>query len=137
MIAFGKTSGVAVAAMSYLAAYYGSRAVASGEIAEARGFSTAHVAKVLSQLSSVGLVMGARGPGGGYQLARPPEKISLADIIEPFEGSRQNIICPFGSNWCGVREPCPLHEHMVTLHENNRRALENMTLDVFRHEAPV
>lgn len=137
MIAFGKTSGVAVAAMSYLAEHRGGPPVTSAEVGRARGYSAAHVAKVLSRLSSAGLVDGARGPRGGYRLARPAGAISLAEVIEPFEGSRQNIVCPFGPNWCGVREPCPLHDQMVTLHENNRRALEKMTLDVFCHEAAV
>jgi Rrf2 family cysteine metabolism transcriptional repressor len=37
--------------------------------------------QILLQLKAAGLVMSTRGAAGGYQLARPPERISLADVI--------------------------------------------------------
>jgi len=134
MITFGKTSGVAVAAMSCLAEHFGKDSLSSSEIALARRLTTAHVAKVMTQLSAAGLVKGVRGPSGGYQLARPPADISLADIVGLFEHNRSNILCPFGADWCGKKDPCPLHDQMVALHENNRAALAAMTLDAFCHE---
>ncbi len=134
MITFGKTSGVAVAAMSCLAAHFGKASLSSSEIAAARRLTPAHVAKVMTQLSAAGLVRGVRGPSGGYRLARAPAEISLADIVGLFEQSRSNILCPFGADWCGKKDPCPLHDRMVALHESNRAALAAMTLDAFCHE---
>jgi Rrf2 family iron-sulfur cluster assembly transcriptional regulator len=134
MITFGKTSGVAVAAMSCLAENFSKSSLSSSDIATARRLTTAHVAKVMTRLSAAGLVKGVRGPSGGYRLARAPAEISLADIVGLFEQSRSNILCPFGADWCGKKEPCPLHDRMVALHECNREALAAMTLEVFCDE---
>jgi Rrf2 family protein len=51
-------------------------------IADRHGISPRFLVQILLQLKNAGLVMSSRGAGGGYHLARPPEKISLADVIE-------------------------------------------------------
>lgn len=130
MFIYGKTAANAIAIMSYLASTPGKRA-GSGEIALARGISQALTAKLLTQLAAEGLVAGQPGPGGGYTLARPAEDISLADIISLFENTDQPMLCPFGPNWCGVGEPCPLHDSMVKMLENNLRFIKETRLSVF------
>jgi Rrf2 family cysteine metabolism transcriptional repressor len=50
-------------------------------IAEAHGIPQRFLVQILLQLKTAGLVASVRGAAGGYQLARPPEKISLADVI--------------------------------------------------------
>jgi Rrf2 family protein len=42
--------------------------------------------QTLLQLKTGGLVVSVRGAAGGYQLARPPEAISLADVITAIDG---------------------------------------------------
>jgi Rrf2 family protein len=42
---------------------------------------------ILRELRQHRLVLSSRGPEGGYQLARPAEEISLADIIRAIDGS--------------------------------------------------
>jgi Rrf2 family protein len=131
MSGLSKTSGVAVAAMSYLAERFGTGEVSAEEIALARRLTRPHVAKVMRQMVASGLVKGSRGPGGGYHLARAPEAIDLAQVVLPFEQSRQGLVCPFGPGWCGVEEPCPLHAAMVGLQDEIQRRLGAMTLEVF------
>jgi Rrf2 family protein len=46
----------------------------------------AYLAKQLQALSKAGIVTGARGPAGGYRLARPADKITLRDIVLAIEG---------------------------------------------------
>jgi Rrf2 family protein len=41
--------------------------------------------QILLQLKTAGLVSSVRGAAGGYQLARPPEKISLMEIIRAID----------------------------------------------------
>lgn len=50
-------------------------------IAEAHGIPQRFLVQILLQLKSAGLVASTRGAAGGYQLGRPPEDISLADVI--------------------------------------------------------
>jgi Rrf2 family transcriptional regulator, cysteine metabolism repressor len=50
-------------------------------IADAHGIPQRFLVQILLQLKGAGLVASVRGASGGYQLTRPPEAISLADII--------------------------------------------------------
>jgi Rrf2 family protein len=130
---YGKMAADAVAAMSYLAEAYGpeGRRVASADIAHARGISRPLLGKILTTLSQAGLVLGSPGPHGGYALAKPPGEISLFAIVREFDRVDRLIRCPFGPNWCGDREPCPLHDQLAELHAQARQFLEQTYLDVF------
>jgi Rrf2 family protein len=130
MFIYGKTAANAIAVMSYLAADPARRA-GSGEIARTRGISLALTAKLLTQLAAAGLVKGQPGPGGGYTLAKPARDICLFDIVSLFEQTEEPSRCPFGPDWCGKGEPCPLHDTIVEMIENNRRFMETTTLAVF------
>jgi len=135
MFIYGKTAANAIAVMSYLASEPGKRA-GSGEIAKSRGISQALTAKLLTQLAAAGLVAGQPGPGGGYTLAKPPADVSLSDIIRLFELSEMPSVCPFGHNWCGHGEPCPLHDSITQMLENNRKFIEETRLSVFISKSP-
>jgi Rrf2 family protein len=137
MIRFGKTAQTAIAAMSLLAEVYdgGKTKLSSQEIAERRGLPQPVVAKVLTIVSSLGLVDGTRGPGGGYWLKRAPEKISLLDIVEEFERSDAQIMCPFGPNWCGHGDPCPMHDSLLRMDQQWMAYLRETSLSVFQKKA--
>lgn len=117
MVRFGKVAQIAIAAVSALAETYdgGKTKLSSSDIAKHRDLPQPIVAKVLTILSAKGLVGGTRGPGGGYWLNRKPEQISLFDIVEEFERTDTTILCPFGPNWCGNGDPCPMHDSLVQL----------------------
>jgi Rrf2 family protein len=56
------------------------------DIADAHGIPPRFLVQILLQLKIAGLVMSTRGASGGYQLARDPAEISLADVIAVIEG---------------------------------------------------
>lgn len=118
--------------MSRLAeAYASSEQLSSRDVAESRGIAQTLVAKLLTTLSQAGLVSGSRGPGGGYSLALPPQEISLLDIVAVFERQDGALVCPFGPNWCGSHEPCPLHNDYLAFTEQFNEWLSSTTLAVF------
>ncbi len=130
MFIYGKTASNAIAVMSYLAADPARRA-GSAEIAESRGISRALTAKLLTQLATAGLVEGQPGPGGGYTLAKPASTISLMAIASLFEQTDPPSLCPFGANWCGNGDPCPLHYQIKDMLDANRKFLEETNLAIF------
>lgn len=76
----------ACAAMLELAASYGDPApVRIRSIADAQGISARFLVQILLQLKTAGLVASVRGAAGGYQLARAPEAITLAQIINAID----------------------------------------------------
>ena len=56
------------------------------EIAEAQQIPAGFLAVILSELGHVGVVQSRRGNGGGYMLGRPPEEVSVGEIIEAVQG---------------------------------------------------
>ena len=134
MLRCGKTAQTAISAMSLLAERFdaGKTRLSSEDVAKNRHLPQPLVAKVLTMLSTAGLVNGTRGPGGGYWLAVPPGEITLADITERFEREFSGILCPFGPGWCGNNEPCPLHNDLVEINQRWDDYLRKTTLAVFR-----
>ena len=122
----GKTAQNAISAVSYLVECHrdNTGTVSSQEVADARNFSKPLAAKILTTLSKVGIVKGSTGPGGGYQLATAPEEISLLDVVSQFELQNNVLMCPFGEGWCGNYDPCPLHDKIVELQEEQMRFLK-------------
>jgi Rrf2 family protein len=76
----------ACVAMLELAASYGEpQPVRIKAIADAHGLDQRFLVQILLQLKTAGLVASFRGAAGGYQLARAPEAISLAEIVGAVE----------------------------------------------------
>lgn len=133
MLRCGKTAQSAISAMSLLAERYdaGATRLNSEDVGRVRSLPQPLAAKLLTILSTAGLVKGTRGPGGGYWLARPPGEISLAEITACFEREIEGIRCPFGPGWCGKGEPCPIHDSLVALNQQWDDFLRKTTLGVF------
>jgi Rrf2 family transcriptional regulator, iron-sulfur cluster assembly transcription factor len=138
MIRFGKTAQTAISALSLLAEVYddGKTKLSSLEIAQRRELPQPVVAKVLTIVSSLGLVDGSRGPGGGYWLKKKPAEISLLDIVAEFERADGGIMCPFGPNWCGHGAPCPMHDELAKQEATWTTYLRETKLSVFQKTAP-
>src|SRR5438105_2640825 len=78
----------ACAAMLELAANYGDpQPMRIRSIADSQGISARFLVQILLQLKTAGLVASIRGASGGYQLARSPQAISLASIINAIDES--------------------------------------------------
>ncbi|KAB2638921.1 MAG: Rrf2 family transcriptional regulator [Verrucomicrobia bacterium] len=141
MLRYGKLARQAVAVLGYIAERYAvdAAAISSSEIGQARKIPTALAAKLLSQASTAGLVLGRTGPGGGYRLAKPPGQIRLVDIVSLFGHSQEENQCPYCVDWCGKGTPYPLHDGFMKLLKNARTFLEDTTLAVFAKpkEQPV
>jgi Rrf2 family protein len=76
----------ACVAMLELAANYAEpQPVPIKAIAEAQEIPQNFLVQILLQLKTAGLVVSVRGAAGGYQLARPPEAITLADVINAID----------------------------------------------------
>jgi Rrf2 family iron-sulfur cluster assembly transcriptional regulator len=132
MFIYGKTAANAISVISYLASNP-SRRVGSAEIAASREISQPLAAKLLTQMAAAGLVSGQPGVGGGYTLAKPADEISLLDVVTLFEQIGNPYLCPFGHNYCGKGDPCPLHDTIMQMLDSNRRFLEQTTLSVFHN----
>jgi Rrf2 family protein len=76
------------------------RTVTVREIAKFLGASQAHLSKVLQRLAKTGLVKSLRGPAGGFELARPADKVTLLAVFETIEGPLDVNPCLLGERKC-------------------------------------
>jgi Rrf2 family transcriptional regulator, cysteine metabolism repressor len=79
---FSAKAEYACLAMLELAARFGDpKPIRLADVADAHGIPQRFLVQILLQLKGAGLVASTRGAAGGYQLARPPEEITLADVL--------------------------------------------------------
>ncbi|TPG38596.1 SUF system Fe-S cluster assembly regulator [Sphingomonas koreensis] len=98
-------------------------------LAEETGVPLPTVQKLVSRLSSAGLIETGRGAGGGLRLARPPAAINLADIIEAVEGPIAMTSCvEDGRHDCTIEENCRVKPHWNIVNGAVRGALAGVSL---------
>ncbi len=76
------------------------RHLSTKELAGQLAASEAHLSKIMQRMHKMGLVNSFRGPGGGFALAQPPERIKLIDVYEEFEGPVSTAGCLLDQNVC-------------------------------------
>lgn len=98
-------------------------------LSEETGIPLPTVQKLVSRLSTAGLIESARGTGGGFRLSRPPASISLADIIEAVEGPIAMTACvDTGRHDCLIEENCRVKPHWNIVNGAVRGALAGVSL---------
>lgn len=122
----------AVTAMLDLALHQESRAVTLREIADSQKISLSYLEQLFSKLRRSDLVAGTRGPGGGYQLARPAGEISIAEIIQAVDEPMEFTEC-HGKKDCRDGERCLAHELWETLTDQ----LEGFMSEIYLGELMV
>jgi Rrf2 family iron-sulfur cluster assembly transcriptional regulator len=102
--------------------------VTLAEIAQSQLLSLAYLEQLFGPLRRAGLVASARGPGGGYRLARPPAEITVAEIVLAVDEPIQATRCEAGSPGCLAGVRCPTHDLWAELGDHIRLFLEGVTL---------
>jgi Rrf2 family iron-sulfur cluster assembly transcriptional regulator len=121
----------AVMAMTDLARHGADRAVSLAEIASRQEISLSYLEQLFARLRRGGLVKSARGPGGGYRLAKPAYETSVAEIVlavdEPIRATRcAGAGSPAGCMAAGER--CITHHLWEELGEQIHRFLAGVSL---------
>lgn len=102
------------------------------QIARAQGIPPKFLENILLELRHAGVVNSQRGAEGGYRLGRPPEEITLADVIRVVDGPLANVrgLRPESLEYAGPAGP--LLQVWIALRANMRAVLERVTLEDLR-----
>jgi Rrf2 family protein len=76
-----------------LAIHQAEESIPISRIAEQEDISSNYIEQLFLKLKNRGLVRSVRGRSGGYILAKKPEQITVADVIEAAEGPLLNVAC--------------------------------------------
>lgn len=98
----------AVTAMLDLAMHQSDAPIALADIAERQGISLSYLEQLFAKLRRQSLVTSVRGPGGGYNLARPASEIRISDVIAAVDESLDTTRCG-GAHNCQSNGPCLTH----------------------------
>ena len=92
--------------MQELAQDYNNGPVRIGEIAKRQNISVKYLEQLIIPLKQDNFIKSVRGPKGGHMLARPPEKITVGQIVRTLEGGMALAGCIENPNECERSRGC-------------------------------
>ncbi|MCB1199468.1 MAG: Rrf2 family transcriptional regulator [Leptospiraceae bacterium] len=101
------------------------------QISEDQGIPAPYLEQILISLKKAGLVRSIRGPGGGYQLAKPGNQITVWDIysaveMPAFSGER---CFPGMKNECDRLSACKIKNVWAKINTSVRESMQSLTLN--------
>lgn len=119
-------------ALGHLASLYGNGPVLIAEISEKKKIPIKFLETILLQLKQKNILDSKKGKGGGYFLAAPPKKISLAAIYRIVEGPIAPLPCVSLNFYekckdCNEKH-CGLNKVMLLTRDANLKVLEKKTV---------
>lgn len=127
MMAVSAKGRYSIRIMAFLAAQPSNRVATKIEIAAAEGTSPQYVQQLMRQLGIAGLVSSRRGRKGGFFLARPPENITVANVLRAAEGEIQLVPCRIATS-CERAADCPARPMWMKATEVVEQVFEGLTL---------
>ena len=105
------------------------RAVALAEIAARQEISLSYLEQLFARLRRKGLVQSARGPGGGYRLAKTAEATTIADIVHAVDEPLRATRCASEGKGCMLKgERCLTHDLWEDLGQHIEGYLASVSL---------
>src|SRR4051794_23896111 len=116
------------AAIELAVAYEDGCATKGDAIAQAQGIPLKFLENLLADLRRDGLISSQRGTDGGYWLSRPPEEITVADVLRATEGHLASVRGhrPEDIEYAGTAES--LQDVWIAVRAALRGVVENVTL---------
>ena len=115
--------------------------VTGREIAEVERLPGDYVEQILLRLRRAGIVRSTRGAHGGYELGRPPEAISIRDVIEASESTTFDLHCvshPVEEERCSSSHNCSIRPVWMLLQQKIDDVLGSVHLsDLLVEESEV
>ena len=87
-----------------------------------------YLSKTLHQLGRAGVLESTRGKLGGFQLARPPSRIPLLDVVTPFDDLTGRRTCLMGRTVCSDYTPCAAHARWKEVAERTAQFFSETTV---------
>ncbi|MDF1580102.1 MAG: Rrf2 family transcriptional regulator [Desulfuromonadales bacterium] len=125
----------AVRAMVSLALNGGETPMSLKDISVRENISLTYLEQLFVKLRRGEIVNSVRGPGGGYVLARPADRIMVDQIIDSVEESLVPVSCMDDDGTCSCVDQCVTHAVWHGLGEKIRQFLAAISLEELTHDA--
>jgi len=139
MLRLTKKADYGLMALKYLAEQAagpdGSRAQSAKDIADAYHIPHQLLAKILQTLAKAGLLVSHAGTNGGYELARPADKITAFEIVRAIDGPLFITSCISVHGPCDLTNTCTIKEPLQKLTDGIRDLLVGIRLSDLAEQA--
>lgn len=116
--------------MYQLAVKYGEGPISLNVIAEKENLSQNYLEQLVSVLRKEELINSVRGAQGGYMLAKPPEDITVGNILRVLEGSIGPADCVIEGNYeCENEEECVTKLVWEQIKDSIDNVIDSITLE--------
>jgi len=105
------------------------RMYSAKQLVEALKISDKYLRRLMTDLTKSGIISSIQGRDGGYLIAKKPEEIKLADIIEAIEGMDKYTGCLLGFENCSDENPCALHTSLGPIRQEFFSVFTNKSLN--------
>jgi len=124
-VMLSKTAEYALRAVACMGSQEGSP-VSADRLAEQTKVPRRYLTRVLQDLASAKLVRSRSGPGGGYELCKSTNKISILDVVNTVAPIERIRTCPLGLK--SHKTLCPLHTELDKAYAATERAFASVTI---------
>jgi Rrf2 family iron-sulfur cluster assembly transcriptional regulator len=128
MMQLSMTGEYAVRTMIHLASVPEGALVQICDVSKEWDIPEGFLRKIVAQLSKDGLVRSQRGAGGGIRISRPPETLTLLEVIEAVEGRVFLNKCLIASGTCHLDQTCAVHQVWCEAQKSLQRILSQKSL---------
>lgn len=111
-----------------MAAHYNDGPIHLMLIAHRQGISVKYLEQIIIPLKKANYVKSVRGPKGGHALARPPEEITVGEIVALLEDGRDLVDCSSNGDACQRSSHCPTRAIWLEAAQALFAKLESITL---------
>jgi Rrf2 family protein len=128
------TSDYALQAIAFLSTQSADGRYSINQIAEAASLPRDFLAKILKKLTVAKIVRSYKGIYGGYQLTKPPQKITVLEVIEAIDGPLALNMCIRGEHGPGCKPSgnCAIYKFFAMLQTTVRKKLEAQKMNQFK-----
>ena len=116
----------------YLAKRYNQKPVLISDLAESERIPKKFLESILLDLKNKGILQSKKGKGGGYTLARDPQKITIGEVIRILEGPLAPVPCVSQTAYrkcdeCQDENTCEIRIVMKEVRDAMANILDNAT----------
>ncbi|HTN01785.1 RrF2 family transcriptional regulator [Planctellipticum variicoloris] len=134
-----RKSDYALRALFTLVERRGEGPISIRELAELNDVPRRFLEQIMLELKSVGIVRSIPGRIGGFELGRPPEQITMGQVVRHFDGQLAPIACVSSTHYeaCSQEGHCRFRRVLLDIRNYTARRMDEATLAIVYATAPV
>ena len=99
-----------------------------GDIAKREEISVKYLEQLIIPLKQANFIKSVRGPKGGHMLSRPPEDITVGEVVKALEGGGELAVCILNPDECEKSKTCVTRNIWEEASKAMYERLDSMTL---------